>query len=140
MRTPDGLTAISLFAISVALRAPVRVYDSPRLIANAMTLVSSLVTVSLFVSLVSAPCARADWINLSGAETSPNIAEIYIDDGRVRLVLEIFVGDRDAFVDLVPDDWLNKSGVERSTVPSVSGKSSIMSTSPLDVYDRQSTN
>ena len=116
MRTPDGLTAISLFAISVALRAPVRVYDSPRLIANAMTLVSSLVAVSLFVSLVSAPCARADWINLSGAETSPNIAEIYIEDGRVRLVLEIFVGDRDAFVDLVPDDWLNKSGVERSTV------------------------
>ena len=55
MRTPDGLTAISLFAISVALRAPVRVYDSPQRIANAMTLVSSLVAVSLLVSLVSAP-------------------------------------------------------------------------------------
>jgi len=31
-------------------------------------------------------CTRADWINLIGAEISPNIAEIYVEDDRVRLV------------------------------------------------------
>jgi hypothetical protein len=50
--------------------------------------------------------ASADWINLTGAETAPNIAEIYVLDDRVRLVLEVYVGDLDVFADLVPDDWL----------------------------------
>ena len=49
--------------------------------------------------------ASADWINLTGAETAPNIAEIYVLDDRVRLVLEVYVGDLDVFADLVPDDW-----------------------------------
>ncbi len=33
--------------------------------------------------------AHADWINLTGAETSPNIAEIYVLDDHVKLVLEV---------------------------------------------------
>ncbi len=33
---------------------------------------------------------RADWVNLTGAEIAPNIAEIYILDDRVKLVLEIY--------------------------------------------------
>jgi len=57
---------------------------------------------------------RADWINLTGAETSPNIAEIYIMDDHVRVVLEVFVADLDVFEDLIPDDWINEVDVERS--------------------------
>jgi hypothetical protein len=51
--------------------------------------------------------ANADWLNLTGAETAPNIAEIYVLDDRVKLVLEVYVSDLDVFSDLVPDDWLN---------------------------------
>jgi hypothetical protein len=57
--------------------------------------------------------ARADWINLTGAETAPNIAEIYVLDDRVKLVLEVYVGDLDVFADLVPDDWLKDSSQGR---------------------------
>ena len=42
---------------------------------------------------VVAPQVHADWINLSGAQNSPNIAEIYINDDQVRVNLEIFVND-----------------------------------------------
>ncbi|NOR41409.1 MAG: hypothetical protein GQ537_09380, partial [Gammaproteobacteria bacterium] len=54
---------------------------------------------------------NADWINLTGSETAANIAEIYVMDDHVRLVLEVYVGDLEVFKDLVPDDWLsNKPG------------------------------
>ncbi|MGB5178287.1 MAG: hypothetical protein WBP44_06120, partial [Gammaproteobacteria bacterium] len=43
---------------------------------------------------------RADWINLTGAETATNIAEIYVLDDRVKLVLEIYVGDLEKFEEL----------------------------------------
>ena len=33
--------------------------------------------------------AKADWLNLTGAETAPNIAEIYVQDDGVKLVLEV---------------------------------------------------
>ncbi len=39
----------------------------------------------------------ADWINLSGAETAENIAEITILDDRVEIALEIYLDDVDAF-------------------------------------------
>jgi len=70
--------------------------------------ISTLLTMCLWVHAV-----RADWINLTGAETSPNIAEIYVMDDHVRVVLESYIGDLDAFEDLVPDDWVNEQGVER---------------------------
>jgi hypothetical protein len=50
--------------------------------------------------------AQADWINLTGAETAPNIAEIYVLDDRVHVKLEVYIGDLDKFEDLVPDEWL----------------------------------
>ena len=50
--------------------------------------------------------ARADWINLTGAETAPNIVEIYVLDDHVRLVLEVYIGDLDTFSELVPDNLL----------------------------------
>ena len=50
--------------------------------------------------------SSADWINLTGAETAPNIAEIYVLEDRVKLVLEVYVGDLELFEALVPDDWM----------------------------------
>jgi hypothetical protein len=52
--------------------------------------------------------SRADWINLTGAETAPNIAEIYVLDDHVNVKLEIYVGDLDKFGELIPDEWFNK--------------------------------
>lgn len=62
--------------------------------------------------LLTAPIAKADWINLSGAQSAPNIAEIHIEDDHVRLVLEIYVNDINTFIDLVPEEWLKKAGTQ----------------------------
>ena len=55
-----------------------------------------LLTILACISLLSS-IAHADWINLTGAETSPNIAEIYVMDDHVRVVLEAYVDDLDVF-------------------------------------------
>ncbi len=34
----------------------------------------------LLVFLILVPSALADWINLTGAQSAPNIAEIYVED------------------------------------------------------------
>jgi len=60
--------------------------------------------------------APADWVNLTGAETSPNIAEITVLDDRVQVALEIHVGDLENFSALVPDDWLKEQGTERPSL------------------------
>lgn len=65
----------------------------------------------LLVFLILVPSALSDWINLTGAQSAPNIAEIYVEDDHIRLVLEIYVGDLDKFVDLLPDDFLKASGI-----------------------------
>jgi hypothetical protein len=68
---------------------------------------------SLLVVLAVLPFpSQADWINLTGAETAPNIAEITVFDDRVDVALEIYVGNLDSFRDLVPDDWLKDGQVE----------------------------
>ena len=67
---------------------------------------------ALILLLCSTP-VRADWINLTGAETSPNIAEIYVQDDHVKLVLEVFIGDLDTFTALIPDDWLKDGAGQR---------------------------
>ncbi|MDH3690898.1 MAG: hypothetical protein OEU36_15735 [Gammaproteobacteria bacterium] len=70
----------------------------------------------VFVSvLLVSPLAKADWINLTGAETASNIAEIYVLDDHVQVNLEVYVGDLKIFEDLVPDDWLKKS-TDRATL------------------------
>ena len=56
--------------------------------------------------------ARADWINLTGAQSAPNIAEIHVNDDHVRLVLEVYIKDLDKFVDLLPDDFLKQAGID----------------------------
>ena len=60
--------------------------------------------------------SRADWINLTGAETAPNIAEIYVLDDRVKLALEVFVRDLEMFEELIPDDWLNDNITARPSL------------------------
>lgn len=70
----------------------------------------------LMVSCALPTPARADWINLTGAETSSNIAEIYVLDDHVKLVLEISIGDLPIFDALVPDDWLKNSHLQRPSL------------------------
>ena len=44
--------------------------------------------------------SHADWINLTGAETAENIAEIYVGDDQVLVAFEVFPRDKDI---LLPD-------------------------------------
>jgi len=69
-----------------------------------------------FVVLGMTAPADADWINLTGAETAPNIAEIYVLDDQVKLILEVYIGDLEKFEELVPDGWLKDSAAERPDV------------------------
>ncbi len=71
-----------------------------------------LILTLCFVSL----SARADWINLTGAETAANIAEIYVLDDRVKLVLEVYVGDLEFFDALVPDEWVKDEQLQRPAI------------------------
>jgi len=74
-------------------------------------------TAVVFLSLLLASTlARSDWVNLTGAETSPNIAEIYVLDDHVKLVLEIYVNNLDTFDELIPNDWVKDSSTKRSPV------------------------
>jgi len=74
----------------------------------------SLIRLGIFlVGLLAAAAARADWINLTGAETAPNIAEITVFDDRVEVALEVYVGDLKTFEALIPDDWVKDLKVER---------------------------
>ena len=68
------------------------------------------------LSLFLSSSARADWVNLTGAEISPNIAEIYVLDDHVKLVMEIYIDNLDTFDELIPDDWLKDSSSNRSPV------------------------
>jgi hypothetical protein len=77
-----------------------------------MKKLSAIFFTILLITLTLVPSTLADWINLTGAQSASNIAEIYVQDDHVRLVLEIYVGDLDKFIDLLPDDFLKAAGVE----------------------------
>jgi hypothetical protein len=62
----------------------------------------------LFVLLCLPSFSCADWINLSGAENSRNIAEIFIEEDRVRIRLEVFVDDLMIFEELVPEGFFSQ--------------------------------
>ena len=67
-------------------------------------------TACFILSIFSILCivrtpVNADWINLSGAENAPNIAEIHINEDHVRVDLEIFVNDIVTFDRLIPDSF-----------------------------------
>ncbi len=82
-----------------------------------MKLIYFLHSFALFIILVTVSVpVQSDWINLTGAETSPNIAEIYIMDDHVKVRLEVYVGDLQAFEHLIPDDWIEDTEIERPSV------------------------
>jgi len=74
--------------------------------------VTTRIFLFLFSLCVFTP-VTADWINLTGAETSPNIAEIYVLDDHVKVVLEVYIGDLETFEPLIPDDWLTDVSITR---------------------------
>ena len=79
-----------------------------------MKLTQLLKAVSLFTVITSTFIpVQADWINLTGAETSPNIAEIYVLDDHIKVKLEVYVGDLETFEELVPDDWVKELDIQQ---------------------------
>lgn len=56
----------------------------------------ALIALFLVMSAVAGP-ARADWIAANGADRAPNFAEIAVLEDRVRVTLEIDLGDLAAF-------------------------------------------
>jgi hypothetical protein len=82
------------------------------------------------LALMACTSADADWMNLTGAETAANIAEIVVLDDRVRVRLEVYVGDLERFADLIPDDLLKDGGAGR---PSESERMAHFSTNVLSI-------
>jgi hypothetical protein len=74
---------------------------------------TALIQLGILLVVLTATTTRADWINLTGAETAANIAEITVFDDRVEVALEIYVGDLKTFEELIPDEWLEDLEVER---------------------------
>jgi len=70
----------------------------------------------LLTALISIQSVKADWVNLTGAEISRNIAEIYIRDDHVKVKLEVFLGDISAFADLIPDDWVTDPDIDHPSL------------------------
>ncbi len=82
-----------------------------------MTILRPLLLLAAFLLTLFAMLpvtARADFINLSGAENSRNIAEIYVLDDHVRVVLEIFPEDLFSFQQIMPDELFGELAVERA--------------------------
>ena len=69
-----------------------------------------------FVLLLLPHTVHADWVNLTGAETSPNIAEIYVLDDQVKVKLEIYIGDLEKFDELIPDEWIQDPNIKRASL------------------------
>ena len=89
---------------------------------NNMTFYIHLFLMSLFI--LWPPFLKADWMNLTGAETARNIAEIHILDDHVKVKLEVYVDDLDKFEELIPDDWFNKPSTNSAST-SVSERPSL---------------
>ncbi len=72
----------------------------------------SIPLVMLLLSLLAPSPARADWVNLTGAENARNIAEIHVEEDRVRLILEIFVQDLPAFFWILPEEMFEGTDIK----------------------------
>ena len=78
-------------------------------------------TYYIFAALIifywlACPPANADWVNFSGAQNAPNIAEIYINDDHVKVELEIFVNDMVTFDRLIPDEFFAGTNIKRESL------------------------
>jgi hypothetical protein len=78
-------------------------------------IVCFIILIVSFLFIVRTP-ANADWINLSGAQNAPNIAEIYINDDHVKIELEIFVKDLVKFDRLIPDEFFAGTRIKRGSL------------------------
>ena len=74
-----------------------------------------IISIVCFFYIVRTP-ANADWINLSGAQNAPNIAEIHINDDHVKVELEIFVNDLVTFDRLIPDEFFAGTRIKRGSL------------------------
>jgi len=81
-----------------------------------LDLIHNLVRLFWLLVLCFATGVQADWINLTGAETSPNITEIYVLDDRVRVVLEVYIEDLQAFDELIPEGWFTGKQPDRAPI------------------------
>jgi len=68
----------------------------------------------LIICFLSPVRAVADWINLSGAQNAPNIAEIHINEDHVKIELEVFVNDIKTFEQLIPDEFFAGINIKRA--------------------------
>jgi hypothetical protein len=59
--------------------------------------------------------ADADWINFSGAENAPNIAEIHIESDHLKIQFEIFAQDLLMFERLIPEE--HRKGIDGQRPP-----------------------
>ena len=95
---------------------------------------TSLLIISylIFFCCIFPTSAKADWINLSGAESAPNIAEIYINDDHVKIELEIFVNDLVTFDRLIPDSFFEGSDIKR---PALAERMRLFSKEDFQIID-----
>jgi len=92
-----------------------------------MTFYIRLFLMNLFI--LWPPFLKADWMNLTGAETARNIAEIYVLDDHIKVKLEVYVDDLEKFEELIPDEWFNKAAI--SERPSLEQRMQIFATKRL---------
>jgi hypothetical protein len=97
--------------------------------ANPVRRIGAVLAVFALV-LMTCTSAHGDWMNLTGAETAANIAEIVILDDRVRVRLEVYIRELERFADLIPDELLNDGGAGR---PSESDRMANFSANVLSI-------
>jgi len=93
-----------------------------------------IIALILIICFLSPVRAVADWINLSGAESAPNIAEIYINEDHVKIELEIFVNDVVTFERLIPDSFLKNYDIKR---PAHAERMRLFSNEDFQIIDDQ---
>ena len=78
--------------------------------------IDRLILLTVVVVFISMPRnSEADWINFTGAELSSTIAEVYVEEDKIIVVLEIGDRDKEAFADLIsdPGESADKDALER---------------------------
>ena len=78
--------------------------------------IDRLILLTVVVVFISMPRnSEADWINFTGAELSSTIAEVYVEEDKIIVVLEIGDRDKEAFADLISDlgESTDKDALER---------------------------
>lgn len=67
----------------------------------------------LLATLLWSSGLKADYVPFNGAVVAPNIAEFKVGQEGISLQLEIFVQDIPVFKELIPEEWVSKTPLER---------------------------